>query len=131
MPFNLLRTLFTAKADAPPSPDAEWLAAIAESKGQPMTAVVEQALDALERREFLEAGNRRYAELRADPAAWAEVVRPRGVFERLLPRSTTSSITRGRFLKIAPSTRKPPLAKVAYARASSSGVTASVPRPIE
>ena len=49
------------------------LAAIAESKGQPMTAVVEQALDALERREFLEAGNRRYAELRADPEAWAEI----------------------------------------------------------
>ena len=38
-----------------------------------MTAVVDDALDALERRVFFEALNARYVELRADAAAWAEI----------------------------------------------------------
>ena len=64
--------------------------------------------------------------------AWVELSASNalGVLKRFLPRCTTSSITRGLFSKIAPSTRRPPSASVAYARASSSGVTASAPSPI-
>ena len=46
-----------------------------------MTEVVEQAVDALERRVFLERFNSRYAELRADPSAWAELTAERAAEE--------------------------------------------------
>jgi hypothetical protein len=44
-----------------------------------MTAVVEQALDALERRVFFAEFNERYRELRDDPLAWAEIETERDV----------------------------------------------------
>jgi predicted transcriptional regulator len=49
------------------------LSAISEAQGRPMTVVVHDAVDALERRLFFEQLNQRYAELRADPVAWAEI----------------------------------------------------------
>lgn len=38
-----------------------------------MTAVVDDAVEALERRLFFEHYNARYAELRADPSMWQEI----------------------------------------------------------
>ena len=49
------------------------LAALADSTGRPMTKVVDDALDALERRVFFDHLARRYHDLRRDPAAWSEI----------------------------------------------------------
>ena len=49
------------------------LAAIANSTGEPMTEVVERAVEALERRAFFEELNARYEQLRADDAMWTEI----------------------------------------------------------
>jgi hypothetical protein len=46
-----------------------------------MTEVVEEALDALERRVFFESANARYAQLRADERAWAEIEAERAAEE--------------------------------------------------
>lgn len=46
-----------------------------------MTAVVEDALDALERRIFFESLNARYEDLRNDGAAWAAVEAERAAEE--------------------------------------------------
>lgn len=48
------------------------LAKLAEQAGTPMTAIVDQAVDRLERHRFFEELNRQVAALRADPVAWAE-----------------------------------------------------------
>lgn len=53
------------------------LASLANTTGLPMTRVVEDAVEALERRIFFESFNRRYQELRDDPQAWAEIDRER------------------------------------------------------
>lgn len=58
------------------------MAALAAATGKPMTAVVEEALDALERRVFFDSLNARYAELRADPSAWADIEAERGIEEK-------------------------------------------------
>lgn len=58
------------------------LAALAAATGRPMTAVVEDALDALERRVFFDSLNARYEELRADKAAWAAVEAERAVEDK-------------------------------------------------
>lgn len=47
--------------------------ALARATGRPMTEVLTEAVEALERRVFFAEFNRRYEELRADPAAWAEI----------------------------------------------------------
>lgn len=49
------------------------IAALADKSGKPMNAVVDDALDALERRRFFDAFNQRYAELHDDPESWADV----------------------------------------------------------
>lgn len=49
------------------------IAALARLTGQPMTAVIDEAMDALERRRFFEQFNNRYAELRRDDDVWAEI----------------------------------------------------------
>ena len=49
------------------------LAALAEEVQQPMTSVVDEALDALERRRFFAALNERYGELRDDDDAWGQI----------------------------------------------------------
>jgi predicted transcriptional regulator len=47
---------------------------LAERTGQPMTEVLDKALDTYRRKLFLDQTNAGYAELRADPEAWAEHV---------------------------------------------------------
>ncbi len=53
------------------------LASLASATGQPMTRVLDDAVEALERRIFFETFNRRYQELCDDPAAWAEIEQER------------------------------------------------------
>lgn len=45
---------------------------LTEQTGQTMTAVLDTALEAYRRKLFLDKVNAGYAELRADPEAWAE-----------------------------------------------------------
>ena len=45
---------------------------LTEQTGQTMTEVLDKALDAYRRKQFVEKLNAGYAELRADPEAWAE-----------------------------------------------------------
>lgn len=54
------------------------LAAIATAEDRPMTSVLDDAVDALERRRFFADFNARYRELRADPEAWASIEQERG-----------------------------------------------------
>ena len=44
-----------------------------------MTAIVDEALDALERRKFFDRFNERYAELADDSDAWSEVLAERTI----------------------------------------------------
>lgn len=55
-----------------PNRTRDRLAALAAAIGRPMAAVVDDALDALERRVFFEALNKRYGELRHE-GAWSEI----------------------------------------------------------
>ena len=48
-------------------------AKLAAATGRPMTQLLDEAADALERRLFYEQLSRRYAELRNDPVAWADI----------------------------------------------------------
>ena len=48
-------------------------ARLAAATGRPMSQLVDDAADALERRVFFEQLCTRYAALRADPAAWGEI----------------------------------------------------------
>jgi predicted transcriptional regulator len=49
------------------------LAAMAREVDRPMTEVVDEALDALERRRFFDDFKRRYQELRNDEEAWGQI----------------------------------------------------------
>lgn len=60
------------------------IAGLADSSGQPMNAVVEEALDALERRRFFAAFNSRYEVLRRDDATWDDVEAERATEARSL-----------------------------------------------
>jgi predicted transcriptional regulator len=57
------------------------LAALAESTGRPMTRVLDEAVDALERRVFFDLLNLRYGELLRDAEATAEIEAERRVEE--------------------------------------------------
>ena len=57
------------------------LAVLAESTGRPMTRVLDEAVDALERRVFFDLLNRRYGELLQDAAAKADIEEERRVEE--------------------------------------------------
>ena len=57
------------------------LASLADSTGRPMTKVLDDAIDALERRVFFDRFNRRYEELRDDVDAWAAIESERRVEE--------------------------------------------------
>jgi predicted transcriptional regulator len=48
-------------------------ARLAAATGRPMTELLDEAVDALERRVFFDELSARYEELSADPNAWAEV----------------------------------------------------------
>lgn len=58
------------------------LASLATATGRPMTRVVDDAVEALERKVFFDDLNRRYQELRDDPEAWAQVEEERRAEER-------------------------------------------------
>ena len=60
------------------------LAALSESTGRPMTKVLDEAVDALERRVFFDHFNRRYGELRQNAESMAEIEAERRVEERSL-----------------------------------------------
>ena len=62
----------------------ERLAALAASTGRPMTRMLDEAVDALERRVFFDRLNRRYAALRQDAEARAEIDAERRVEEGAL-----------------------------------------------
>jgi hypothetical protein len=57
---------------------------MAEQTGQTMMEVLDKALDAYRRKLFFEQMNEGYAELRADPKAWAEVEAERKLWEATL-----------------------------------------------
>jgi hypothetical protein len=46
---------------------------LADATGRPMTQLLDEAADALERRLFFAQLTTRYDQLRADPAAWTDV----------------------------------------------------------
>jgi hypothetical protein len=48
-------------------------ARLAEATGRPMTQLVDEAADALERRVFFDQLSARYEALHADAAAWTEI----------------------------------------------------------
>lgn len=48
-------------------------AKLADETGRPMTQLLDEAADALERRVFFDRFSVRYEALRADPAAWDEI----------------------------------------------------------
>jgi len=49
------------------------LAKLAKATGRPMTQLLDEAADALERRVFFDELSARYEDLRADAAAWDEI----------------------------------------------------------
>ena len=53
-------------------------AELAKATGRPMTELLDEAADALERRVFFDRFAARYAELRHDPRAWDEIEGERG-----------------------------------------------------
>jgi predicted transcriptional regulator len=54
-------------------------ARLADATGRPMTQLLDEAADALERRVFFDQFAARYEELRTDPAAWSEIEAERAV----------------------------------------------------
>ena len=50
---------------------------LADATGRPMTRVLDEAVDTLERKLFFDTCNRRYEELRSDPGAWLEIEQER------------------------------------------------------
>lgn len=53
-------------------------ARLARATGRPMSQLVDEAVDALERRVFFDQLSSRYDVLRADPNAWSEIQAERG-----------------------------------------------------
>jgi len=66
-------------------PTQERFAELARKTGRPMSQLVEEAADALERRVFFDQMTARYESLRADPKEWNEIES-----ERTLEASTLS-----------------------------------------
>jgi hypothetical protein len=54
-------------------------ARLADSTGRPMTQLLDEAADALERRVFFDQFSSGYDALRADPRAWGEIEAERAV----------------------------------------------------
>ena len=55
----------------------DTLRELAREEGKPMQALLEEAVEALRRKRFLEQVNAAYAVLRTDPATWSDVDRER------------------------------------------------------
>lgn len=60
------------------------LASLATTTGQPMTRVLDDAVEALERKVFFDRLNRRYHELRDDSSSWSEIEQERALEEGAL-----------------------------------------------
>ncbi|MEX1007369.1 MAG: hypothetical protein WD271_05945 [Acidimicrobiia bacterium] len=54
-------------------------AKLADVTGRPMTQLLDEAVDALERRVFFDEMSARYSDLRGDAHAWAEIESERAV----------------------------------------------------
>jgi predicted transcriptional regulator len=54
-------------------------AKLADETGRPMTQLLDEAADALERRVFFQRFSARYETLRADPSVWEEIEAERGL----------------------------------------------------
>ncbi len=54
-------------------------ATLSGTTGRPMTQLLDEAVDALERRLFFDQLSSRYDELRGDPDAWAEIETERNI----------------------------------------------------
>ena len=59
-------------------------AQLAKVTGRPMIELLDEAADALERQVFFDQLDASYAELRRDPAAWAEIEAERALESRSL-----------------------------------------------
>jgi hypothetical protein len=57
---------------------------LAAAEGRPMQLIIASALEAYRRAQFLKAVNEGYGALREEPAAWAEAVAERTVWDRTL-----------------------------------------------
>ena len=64
--------------------DSGGLGSLANATGRPMTRILDDAVEALERKMFFDTFNRRYQELRDDPAAWSEIQQERRAEEGAL-----------------------------------------------
>ena len=60
-------------------------AKMADVTGRPMTQLLDEAAEALERRMFFDQFSGRYDELRADPAVWGEIEAERAVESGAVP----------------------------------------------
>ena len=60
-------------------PTRDRFARLAQATGRPMSQLVEEAADALERRVFFDQLSARYEDLRKDPGAWSEIEAERTV----------------------------------------------------
>ncbi len=60
-------------------PTRDRFALLAEATGRPMTQLLDEAADALERKLFFEQLNKRYDELRGEPDTWVPVETERQV----------------------------------------------------
>ena len=54
-------------------PTRDRFARLAQATGRPMSQLVDEAADALERRVFFDQFSNRYETLRSDPEAWREI----------------------------------------------------------
>jgi hypothetical protein len=75
----------------------EILREMSQSEGRPMQALLEEAVETLRRKRFLEEVNAAYASLRADAKAWAAVERERREWDRTLLDGLTVHEPRGRY----------------------------------
>ena len=60
------------------------LRVLAHAERRPMQAILEEAVEALRRRRFLESVNEGYAALRNEPAAWESLVAERAAWDATL-----------------------------------------------
>ncbi|HTA32806.1 MAG TPA: hypothetical protein VK721_05220 [Solirubrobacteraceae bacterium] len=60
-------------------PTRDRFARLAQATGRPMSQLVDEAVDALERRVFFDQLSARYEVLRNDPGAWKEIEAERTV----------------------------------------------------
>jgi predicted transcriptional regulator len=60
------------------------LKALAEKSGEPMTTVLDRAVEALRRQQFLDECNEAFTRLKADPKAWAAELKERAELDATL-----------------------------------------------